>query len=387
MLIFALAPFQNDISGGGPLRFSIAEINLFLTVPLLILGKRRMSLGPLTMAIGFYMLVSVGCTLLSWRSTSLVSLTQMGLYLIVAVIVFSALPRSETDFRLALDGLIFVSVIMASAVVIKRSGYVWGLHKNGVGASLGAAVIVGTELWFAAKGRRKHILSLALAIIAAGLFFSLSRGAWLGAVIGIFVLIALRRQFRLLIRMAVILVPLVTVCWAYLPDSSRSYATGFSDENFNIQMRYRSVDYAKELFLSSPITGVGVGLRKEYDATNLIWCTLAETGVIGLIALLYLHYSVLRMTWKAQKHMDRSTTLYSGVALGAALVISRFMHGMVDHYWGRGPTTDVWAAAGMALFGYFANKRHMWIARWEAMQQAAQEEALPGTIESIPALH
>ena len=59
-------------------------------------------------------------------------------------------------------------------------------------------MIVGTELWFAAKGRRKHILSLALAIIAAGLFFSLSRGAWLGAVIGIFVLIALRRQFRLL---------------------------------------------------------------------------------------------------------------------------------------------------------------------------------------------
>ena len=60
----------------------------------------------------------------------------MGLYLIVAVIVFSALPRNETDFRLALNGLIFVSVIMASAVVIKRSGYVWGLHKNGVGASL-----------------------------------------------------------------------------------------------------------------------------------------------------------------------------------------------------------------------------------------------------------
>ena len=37
MLIFASAPFQNDLSGGGGAKFSIAEINLLLTLPVLYL--------------------------------------------------------------------------------------------------------------------------------------------------------------------------------------------------------------------------------------------------------------------------------------------------------------------------------------------------------------
>ena len=43
LLICALAPLQTDISGGGPMRFSITEINVLLTVPLLLLRKRRWS--------------------------------------------------------------------------------------------------------------------------------------------------------------------------------------------------------------------------------------------------------------------------------------------------------------------------------------------------------
>jgi len=68
LLIFATAPIQNDISGGGPLRFSITEINILLTVPLLLLRKRRaLTLGPLTWGIVLFLLprangaVSGGC--------------------------------------------------------------------------------------------------------------------------------------------------------------------------------------------------------------------------------------------------------------------------------------------------------------------------------------
>jgi len=383
LLIVAMAPLQNDVSGGGPLRFSIAEINVLLTVPLLLLGKRRpLTLGPFGRGIICYLLVSLCCTLVNWRLTSLICLVQMVLYLVVAVLVFYALPRSEKDYRLALDGLIVMCVALAATVLVKRSGYVWNLHKNGVGSSLAAGLIVCTELWFAAEGRRKHILSGSFVIMAAGLFFTLSRGAWLGSLVGIGILIALRGQFRLLFRLSLVLVPLIAICWAHLPDSSKEYATGFnSADNFNIKMRYKSVDYARELFLSSPIIGCGVGLRKEYDATNLIWCTLAETGVVGLLALLFLHAEILRITWKTQKSLNRSSTLYSGVALGGALVFSRFIHGMVDHYWGRGPNTVVWAAIGMALYACHAKRRYMFRARREAREQAASLEEQEASLE------
>jgi len=376
MLIFATAPLQNDISGGGPLRFSIAEINVLLAVPLLLFRKRRpLTLGPITASTACYLLVSLGCTLVHWRATSLICLVQMVLYLVVAVLVFYALPRNEMDYRPAMDALVLVSVALAGTVLVKRTGYVWDLHKNGVGASLAAALIVCTEMWFAAAGKRKRILSGALIIMAAGLVFSLSRGAWLGSIVGITILIAMRGQFRLLMKLGLVLVPLVTLCWFYLPQSSREYATGFSsDDNFNIKMRYKSLDYARDLFLSSPIIGRGVGLRKEYDATNIVWCTLAETGVVGLLAFTMLHISIVRMTWRTQKNINRSTTLYSGIALGGALVVSRLLHGMVDHYWGRGSNTVVWSAVGMALYGCYAKRKYILLARRQAMHAASPGE-------------
>ncbi|HEX4086713.1 MAG TPA: O-antigen ligase family protein [Chthoniobacteraceae bacterium] len=385
MLIFATAPLQNDMSGGGPLRFSIAEINMLLAVPLLILCKRRpISLGPLTGGIGFYLLVSLGCTLLHWRYTSLICLVQMVLYLGVAVLIFYALPRSEYDYQFAMDGLMWMSVALAATVLVRRTGFVWNLHKNGVGESLAASLIVCAEMWFAAQGKRKRILSAAFIIIAAGLFFTLSRGAWLGALVGISVLIALRRQFRLLFRLSIVLVPLLAICWSHLPAASKDYATGFSSaDNYNIKLRYESVDYAESLFHLSPWIGNGVGLRKEYDATNIVWCTLAETGVAGLFSFFVLHWVIIRFTWKTQKNINRSTTLYSGIALGGALVLSRLLHGMVDHYWGRGSNTVVWSAVGMALYGYHAKRRSILLARREAALAAVQAEAASMPIAEI----
>jgi len=40
-----------------------------------------------------------------------------------------------------------------------------------------------------------------------------------------------------------------------------------------------------------------VGLRKEYDATNLLWLILAETGVPGALTFLGLQFAIVRMVW------------------------------------------------------------------------------------------
>jgi O-antigen ligase len=301
---------------------------------------------------------------------------QMGLYLIIAVMIFTSLGCGEEDYQLAFYGLLAVGTVLAAAVLITRSGYVLGLHKNGVGGSLSCAVIVCSELWFAARTpRRRAILSWVLGVLVAGLFFSLSRGGWIGAATGIMLILAMRRQFGLLVKVGFAFVPVIAICWHFLPEKSRDYTTGLSSDNWNIRMRYHSVDFAREKFEEDPVFGAGVGLRKEYDATNLFWLTLAETGVPGMLTFIALQLAFLRMVWKTQQRLHRSEALYSAVAIGGALVAGRLVHGMVDHYWSRGAITIAWAGAGMATYGYLVVRHRQALARAERREQLLLAEA------------
>ena len=150
---------------------------------------------------------------------------------------------------------------------------------------------------------------------------------------------------------------LIAVGWRFLPAESREYATGFNRENENIRLRFQSIDFAREAFESDPVLGVGVGLRKEYDATNILWLTLAESGVPGLVAWLLMHAALARMVWRTQRHLARDDALFSLAALGAALVLGKLVHGLVDHYWSRGDIMFAWASAGMATHAHFVTRR------------------------------
>jgi hypothetical protein len=179
-------------------------------------------------------------------------------------------------------------------------------------------------------------------------------------------------------------VPLLCVCWYFLPDKSKDYTTGLSAKNENIQMRYNSVEYAKAHFDESPLLGVGVGLRKEYDATNLLWLMLAETGVPGALTFIWLQAAVWKMTYWAQKRIDKKDPLYSPVAIGGALMAGRFIHGMVDHYWSRGAISVAWAGAGMATYGYLIVRQRTAQAR-KARRMALHEALVEEVAEIQPA--
>jgi hypothetical protein len=359
-LVLALAPFQNDLSGGGPVKFSIAEINLLLALPVMFLRAPRLFIGPVIVPVVLYFAVCAVSSALHWRETTLVCMVQMALYLFGAVAVFASLPREAADFKFALNGFVCVGVFLALVVTIMRSNFVLGLHKNGVGASLSCAFLVALEMWFAAEtGTRRRLLAGALAVIGAGLLMSLSRGAWLGALCGVAVLLTLRRQIALFMRAALVLLPVIVIAWNLLPKESRENATGFERGRNNIEARYESIEIARGFFERDRLLGAGVGLRKEYDATSLVWLTLAETGVFGLGALALIHVAFLRMVWRAQKIVEREDELFSLLALGAALVVSRLAHGLVDHYWSRGAIMLAWAAAGMATYAFWEVRRRL----------------------------
>jgi len=167
------------------------------------------------------------------------------------------------------------------------------------------------------------------------------------------VLFLLRRQYTVLARMLVVLVPVIAVGWFFMPQESREYATGFESSRENISARYKSFDFALDNWKENRVYGVGVGLRKQYDATNVAMLTLAESGILGLVALLAIHVAFFRMIWRTQAAIPRDHALYSLLAIGAALVTDKLLHGMVDHYWSRGPIMMAWASAGMATAVYY----------------------------------
>lgn len=348
VLIFGLAPFQNDISGVGWLHFSIAEVHLLLSIPLLWMRGWRGDLGWMSWELWGALLLTFGLTLPSWRDNSAVSLIQMGLYWIGAVAVFSRLPQRKSDFAPAFLALLLVGCVLAFAALLNGSSYFWGLHKNGVGASLACAFILAVERWLTADRRFRMRYLCALVLIASGLLVVLSRGAWLAAAVGVAFLLAWRGLYHRLLQLGVLLIPVFALLWTIVPEQSREYATSFDSNRYNIRARALNTEWAMEQWRSSPWLGVGAGLRKEYDATNVFWLTLAETGPLGLLAFLGVHGKLLGGAWVRRGGGGEKASL---LPLAGALVASKFAHGLVDHYWSRGAIMIAWASVGMALFG------------------------------------
>ncbi len=375
-LIFACAPFPNSLGsgasnlGGGGLEFSLAEINLFLSVPVFLLRGRRPLGGVVLAASAFYIAVSVACSLVHWRYTTLTALLQVVIYLFYSVTLFATLARSEEDYRWCFHGFLAGTLVLAVAVTLTGSAYVFGIHKNNCGSAISAGFLIALELGFQARGwRRKAAYQGICLVLGVGLITSVSRGSWLGALVGAVVIFALRRQFLLMLRCTLALTVVVAACWTIMPQAKKDYVLGLSKDDWNIKMRYQSRDYALGYFESSPIVGAGVGLRKEYDATNFVFCTLAETGLLGLAAFLLLMAVVGWTVWQTHLKVPRKSFSFSVVAIAAALLLAKLAHGMVDHYWVRGTLMASWASVGMVI----RVKRDQQRARRLLLQQRQQE--------------
>ncbi len=362
LLVFATCPFQSDVSSGVFAKFGVAEANLALAFPVfflyLIARKQLPTVGPILLPILLYLGVCLYSSSVTWhKDTALISLLEMVLYFFVDVMVFATfLPRLE-GMRLSLYGLVAVSVFLTLAAVGTNFTFL-GLNKNGLGASLSCALLVAVELWLSAPNRTtQRWMTAALAVLALGLLLSLSRGSWLGALVGLVAIFGLRRQWQALGRLLALLIPLLMIGWFLMPSESRDYATGFSRDRFNIQARFNSIDIAKSAFQKNELYGDGVGIRKEYDATNIVWMTLAETGVLGAATFLLIHAVFLGTVVKIRRRLPPASPYVTFLTVGAALILCQFTHGLVDHYWSRGAVLAAWAAAGMVMGVYQMQRR------------------------------
>ena len=364
MVIFASATMAADVSQGAFAKFSIAEANLVLALPAFyfhcIVRKRNPSNGPIAIPVALYFGVCLFSSYNHWLGQdALISLLQMFIYLVLVVAIFANFAQSDAHLLRCLFAIVISGTGVAIGALATNFRFL-GENKNGLG-DLIASTLQVTVILFLATGaadrRRKYWLMAAMGILTVGLVFSLSRGSWLGTLCGLLVIFALRREFKTFFKLVLVLAPIIAVCWFSLPQDLQAYSTGFGKDRYNINARYESVDLAQRYFVKSPVYGTGVGLRKEYDATNVALMVLAETGVLGLGAFLLIHGAFFRMVWITQKKLSVSDPLHPLLCVGAALVLARLMHGMVDHYWTRGVLMTAWAAAGMTTAAYLAVRR------------------------------
>jgi hypothetical protein len=348
-LILGLAPFQNDLSFLPGVHFSLSELHLLLSCPIAIWRGHSGGLSWMGPAVWVAWLVTVVLTLPHWRASSAVALVQMGLYWIAAVWVCRALPRSSRDLDRAWRILLGVGTFLASVAILTRSNYFLGLHKNGLGGSLACALVIAVDRWMECRSGGLRWLNLArLGWIGMALILVLSRGAWIASFLGVCWLLVWRGRLWLMLKLGLALVPAMALAWSVLPEESRSYATGFDSGRYNIQARLLNTEYALEEWRSSPWLGVGAGLRKEYDATNVFWLTLAETGPFGVLAFFGVHGFWLLGVWQ-RRGKWRGTSAGTALGLSGALLLGKLAHGLVDHYWSRGAITVAWGSVGLAL--------------------------------------
>jgi hypothetical protein len=354
-LMWGEVAFPFNVNGTGLANTAPAEISLCLAFPIFwlrsLLEHRPRVSNPMLPAIWAYFGICVLSTLVHWDGRdAIVSILQMALYLIVAVKFFSCFVPDRRQIITAMYGLIASTTFVALVIMILRRDQVFGVHKNATGTFLSYTVLMLAELWIqaASTGRSRKWLNILLAINVGGLVMSASRGAWLGTTAGLIVIFLCRRQYALFFRALFIVIPAIAVCWYIMPADQRAYAMNFSDHSRNIDSRVETIGFFKDQFELSPIIGVGVGLRKEHDSTNVVMSTLAETGVLGLIAFLAIQISFFWAVFRVMGRVPRSHPDFSILVLGVALVLCLFMHGMVDHYWSR-TQLPVWGTAGAAI--------------------------------------
>ena len=361
-VIFLAAPLQQDVGGLAFAKMGPSEIGLALALPVFLLKnlvmKRQVLPGPLTLPVAAYLGFCGLSSYNTWRGeVALISLLQMALYFLAATTLFANLTRKPPQLLWILYAACLTGVAFASAAIV--SGFnLMGLHKNGIGSSLCMFTVICTEMWISeTHPTLRKVLAVALGVISVALVLSLSRGAWVGTAAGVGIILLMRGLYREFWRLGLLMIPAVALAWMVLPQEKREYALGFERSRFNIEARYRSLDFAKDQWLSSPFWGVGVGLRKQYDATNVVMLTLAETGVPGLAGFLAVHATFFALVLRIRRQVKQADRLFTLLVLGMALLTAKLMHGMVDHYWSRGPIVVAWASVGMSLAVYYSLRR------------------------------
>ena len=224
--------------------------------------------------------------------------------------------------------------------------------------------------------------TLSAGVIVLGLLASWSRGGWMGAVVGLTLVVLLRSRRAMMLGVGGVAVLLITLllgstlpAWiptpiaARLQDIPAYFGLGdvlnqpVTDENFAVIERVAHWVAALRMWEQAPWLGIGPGNYATVYPTvrlprweeplghahNFYLNTLAESGLVGLSTYLLLWLIVIRWIWQQRRlALAQQAEWAAALALGSLGVIAHsLIHNIFDNLFVQGSYLQVafWLAA------------------------------------------
>jgi O-antigen ligase len=226
-------------------------------------------------------------------------------------------------------------------------------HPIALGSALAMTLPLALHLATSARSGSRRLASLAgVALIVAAIVVTLSRGAYIAALLGLLALFACSGATALRVRIASLVAAGTTLALLFGGELlARISATFTVDASINDRL----VDYPRvwAIFVERPILGRGLGslnpLSFDY-VDNYFLKTVGELGALGTIALVGLFALVLVTLGRHALQLPVGTARNLAAAFFAAAVVFAFQTATFDSFSFSKPSGLFWivTAAGMS---------------------------------------
>ncbi len=292
---------------------------------------------------------------------------QLVLGVAVAMAV-AAVCADRVDLARVLGALLVVGTAVAAYAILTAghqeavlgggvvSGRATGpfVQPNELGAFLAAMFVLGLgALAWTSSRRTRYLALVAVAVIFVGLLMSLSRGAWMGAVLGSVVLLvavpSIRRPLAVLLAAAAAVVavvasvgssPEVAVVGGRLATLGNPADNPYDNRAAIWAEAVRQIEWRPMLGngpgsfpeVAARTTSTSQGLSAEH-AHNLVLTSAAEYGLVGLAVLLVVGGCLATGAWRAVRALRASGRVHEAATCAtlAGAMATLVGHGLVDY--------------------------------------------------------
>jgi O-antigen ligase len=372
ILPLCLVPFA--VSAGGVYASASDLLVVGLGGCLLLAGAAGLAQQRLGSPLTVPALAFVAWTLMSavWSAVPLKALVDAGQRLeftVLGVALIAALPLDGRHIRRTLAGFVAGATALGLATIVAGFAehrfigvYPLGIHKNAAGSLLSYGLLAAIGLRLAVpRGTIDRWLAAASLVIATGLVFTGSRGAWVGTLVAGATMVVLRRR-HLLWPVTSITVVAVALFLLVLPPDTLAEQAGFDERYSTASVRADTWGDGVRTIAADPVLGVGAGnfiarldgRNFQADPNNVFLLTWAETGLPGLLLLLWLFGACLRLAWRNAFSATGPGTATAASQIGVALLVSAVVHGQFDVFWTRGTGLAAFLGAGLVAWAHRA---------------------------------